>query len=60
MFQRYEEIILKESIHTLEKNEGGELTADRIQGHIDSIYTLLHDQAYADLEHFLFDEDLSD
>ncbi len=60
MFQRYEEIILKESIHTLEQNEGGELTADRIQGHIDSLYTTLHDQAYADLEQFLFDENLTD
>jgi hypothetical protein len=60
MFQRYEEIILKESIHTLEKSEGGELTADRIQGHIDALYTTLHDQAYQDLESFLFDKDLAD
>lgn len=60
MFQRYEEIILKESIHTLERSEGGELTADRLQGHIDSLYTTLHDQAYADLESFLFDRKLSD
>jgi hypothetical protein len=60
MFQRYEEIILKESIHTLEQSEGGELTADRIQGHIDSLYTTLHDQAYADLESFLFDRELTD
>lgn len=60
MFQRYEEIILKESIHTLEQSEGGELTADRIQGHIDSLYTTLHDQAFADLESFLFDRNLTD
>lgn len=59
MFQRYEEIILKESIHTLEQNEGGELSADRIQGHIDSLYTTIHDQAFADLEQFLFDENLT-
>jgi hypothetical protein len=59
MFQRYEEIILKESIHTLEQSEGGELTADRIQGHIDSLYTTLHDQAYEDLESFLFEEELA-
>jgi hypothetical protein len=60
MFQRYEEIILKESIHTLEQTEGGELTADRLQGHIDSLYTTLHDQAYQDLESFLFDKELAD
>jgi hypothetical protein len=60
MFQRYVEIILKESIHTLEQNEGGELTADRLQGHIDSLYTTVHDQAYDDLDHFLFEEKLRD
>jgi hypothetical protein len=57
LFQRYVEIILKESIHELEKTEG-ELSADRLQGHIDSLYTQIYDQAYDDLQHFLFDEKL--
>jgi hypothetical protein len=57
LFERYVEIILKESIRQLEKNEGG-LTADRIDGHIDSLYTQVHDQAFEDLEPFLFDEKL--
>jgi hypothetical protein len=41
----------------LEKTEG-ELTADRLQGHIDSLYTTVHDHAYDDLQNFLFDERL--
>jgi hypothetical protein len=57
LFQRYVEIILKESIHTLEKTEG-DLSADRLQGHIDSLYTTIYDQAFDDLEKFLFDEKL--
>jgi hypothetical protein len=57
MFQRYVEIILKESIHQLEGTEG-DLSADRLQGHIDSLYTTVYDQAYDDLESFLFDENL--
>jgi hypothetical protein len=57
MFQRYVEIILKESIHQLEETEG-DLTADRIQGHIDSLYTTVYDQAFDDLQSFLFDERL--
>jgi len=57
LFERYVEIILKESIHQLEQNEGG-LTGDRIESHIDSLYTQVHDQAFEDLEPFLFDEKL--
>lgn len=59
LFERYVEIILKESIHQLEKNEGG-LTGDRIESHIDSLYTQVHDQAFEDLEPFLFDEKLAE
>lgn len=57
LFERYVEIILKESIHRLEQNEGG-LTGDRIESHIDSLYTQVHDQAFEDLEPFLFDDKL--
>lgn len=57
MFQRYVEIILKESIHQLEQAEG-DLTADRLQGHIDSLYTTVYDHAFDDLQNFLFDEKL--
>jgi hypothetical protein len=59
LFERYVEIILKESIHQLEKNEGG-LTADRIESHIDSLYTQVHDQAFEDLDQFLFAEKLAE
>ena len=52
LFQRYVEIILKESIHELEKTEG-DLSADRLQGHIDSLYTSVYDHAYDDLQDFL-------
>lgn len=57
MFQRYVEIILKESIHQLEQAEG-DLSADRLQGHIDSLYTTVYDHAFDDLQNFLFDEKL--
>jgi len=58
MFQRYVEIILKESIRELERKQGG-LTADIIDGHIDDLYTRIHDQAEEDLTGFLFDEKLA-
>lgn len=57
LFDRYVEIILKESIHQIEKNEG-DLTGDRIESHIDSLYTQVHDQAFEDLDQFLFAEKL--
>ena len=57
MFQRYVEIILKESLYTLEKTEG-DLSADRLQGHIDSLYTTVYDQAFDELESFLFSDKL--
>ena len=56
MFQRYVEIILKESFYTLERE--GDISADRLQGHIDQLYTTIYDQAFDDLENFLFDEKL--
>lgn len=58
LFQRYQEIILKESIRQLEKRQG-ELSADLIDQHIDELYTKLQDQAYDDLQDFLFDEKLA-
>lgn len=57
MFQRYVEIILKESLYTLERTEG-DLSADRLQGHIDSLYTTVYDQAFEELENFLFSDKL--
>ena len=58
MFQRYVEIILKESIRELERKQGS-LTADLIDTHIDELYTRIHDQAEEDLTGFLFDEKLA-
>ena len=58
MFQRYVEIILKESIRELERKQGG-LNADLIDTHIDELYTRIHDQAEQDLAGFLFDETLA-
>lgn len=57
MFQRYVEIILKESLYTLERSEG-DLSADRLQGHIDSLYTSVYDHAFEELENFLFSDKL--
>jgi hypothetical protein len=57
MFQRYVEIILKESIRELERKQGS-LTADLVDTHIDELYTRIHDQAEEDLAGFLFDEKL--
>jgi hypothetical protein len=57
MFQRYVEIILKESIREMERKTGS-LTADMIDTHIDELYTRIHDEAEADLAGFLFDEKL--
>ncbi len=58
MFQRYVEIILKQSIHELEKKHGM-LSADMIDGHINELYMQVHDQAEEDLAHFLFDEHMA-
>ena len=57
LFQRYVEIILKESIRELERKEGM-LSADDVDGLIDQLYTQIHDQAEDDLVGFLFDEKL--
>ena len=58
MFQRYVEIILKESIRELERKSGN-LSADMLDGHIDELYTQVHDKAEQDLTAFLFDEKLA-
>jgi hypothetical protein len=58
MFQRYLEIILKESIHELERKQGG-ITADLLDSHIDELYMKIYDQAEKDLSRFLFDEKLA-
>jgi hypothetical protein len=59
MFQRYIEIILKESIHELERKQGV-LSADLIDGHINELYMQVHDQAEEDLSRFLFDEKMAE
>jgi hypothetical protein len=58
MFQRYLEIILKESIRELERKQGG-ITADLVDTHIDELYMRIYDQADKDLKQFLFDEKLA-
>ena len=45
----------QESLYTLGRTEG-DLSADRLQGHIDSLYTTIYDQAFEDLESFLFSD----
>ena len=57
MFQRYMEIILKQSIRELERKQG-RLDADLIDSHIDELYMRIYDQADKDLGRFLFDEKL--
>lgn len=54
MFQRYVEIILKEFIRELERKV--ELTSDLLEGEINKLYSLIHDNAEGDLSKFLFDE----
>lgn len=57
LFQRYVEIILKQSVYELAKQDP-EMTADKIDGLIDNVTSRVHDAAAEDLETFLFDETL--
>lgn len=55
VFQRYVDIIVRESIYMLGKEEPS-LTPDDVSRKIDDVTTKIHDQAAQDLDHFLFDE----
>lgn len=58
LFQRYVEIILKQSIWELSRRDP-EFTADKIDGLIDDVTSRVHDAAAEDLEDFLFAEHLT-
>jgi hypothetical protein len=58
VFQRYVDIILREAIYLLGKEEPT-LTPDDISRKVDDVTTKIHDQAAQDLDHFLFDEKFS-
>lgn len=58
VFQRYVDIILRESIYVLGKEETT-LTPDDISRRVDDVTTKIHDQAAQDLDRFLFDENFS-
>jgi hypothetical protein len=55
VFQRYVDIILREAIYLLGKEEPT-LTPDDISRKVDDVTTKIHDQAAQDLDGFLFDE----
>lgn len=55
MFQRYIDIMIREGIFELEKRETS-LSADDVSRKIDDLTTRIHDQAAADLNDFLFEE----
>jgi hypothetical protein len=55
VFQRYVDIILREAIYLLGKEEPT-LTPDDISRKVDDVTTKIHDQAAQDLDCFLFDE----
>ncbi|MBU6500349.1 MAG: hypothetical protein KGJ89_00775 [Patescibacteria group bacterium] len=55
MFQRYVDIILKQTVHEMEKR-GTQLTADEIDNKFDEVSKRLHDSATKELEPFLFHE----
>lgn len=55
MFQRYVDIIIKQTIHELEKR-GMQLTADEIDNKFDDICKRLYESATKELEPFLFHE----
>lgn len=57
LFQRFVDIILKQQIHQLGKNDP-QLTADKIDNLMDKVTSSVHDQAAQDLEAFLFDDTL--
>jgi len=55
MFQRYIDIMIREGIFQMEKTETS-LSADNVSRKIDDLTTRIHDQAAADLNDFLFEE----
>ena len=55
MFQRYIDIMIREGIFQMEKTETS-LTPDNVTRKIDDLTTRIHDQAAADLNDFLFEE----
>jgi hypothetical protein len=57
LFQRYIDIILKQAIYELSKRDP-EFAPYKVDGLIDDVTSRVHDAAAADLEQFLFDEDL--
>ncbi|MCY7346801.1 MAG: hypothetical protein LH614_11350 [Pyrinomonadaceae bacterium] len=58
MFQRYIDIMIREGIFQMEKTETS-LTPDNVTRKIDDLTTRIHDQAAADLNDFLFEEQFS-
>lgn len=58
LFQRYVDIIVKQSIHQLGKNDP-DLTADKVDTLLDDVTLRVHDAAAHDLESFLFDEEMT-
>ncbi len=58
MFQRYVDIILKQTIHEMEKR-GMQFTADQIDNQFDEVGKRLYDSATKELEAFLFQEQFS-
>jgi hypothetical protein len=58
LFQRHIEIMTKQSIHQLGKNEPT-LTADKVDQLIDDLTMRVHDAAADDLEQFLFEENMT-
>ncbi len=58
LFQRYVEIILKQSLYQLAKRDP-EFSPDKVDGLIDDVTSRVHDAAAHDLEQFLFEERLT-
>jgi hypothetical protein len=58
LFQRYVDIILKQSVYELAKREG-EFTDYRVDQLIDDVTSRVHDAAAQDLEQFLFEDSLT-
>ncbi len=58
LFQRYVDIIFKQSVYELRKHEP-EITAEKIDSLLDDITSRVHDAAAEELERFLFEENLT-
>jgi len=58
LFQRYVEIILKQSIYELNRRDP-DFSAAKVDGLIDDITSRVHDAAADDLEQFLFSDNLT-